>query len=479
MSRRWVRAIALMVVLAAAESRAGVIVRFVPGSEKASDRVLTKVPLKALVAEFLDPGNTGLGKSLGYLVWREIHTAISDQAGAGVILARAPGKVRLVDLLEHDYHEAAICAARGQRARMAAWGAVGEEGGRVHVSAYLSLLPETPRDALALHVETTPPIQGLQARITRTRFNFAPVETNRTELFARRLVARQGATLRAEADAKARVVRQVAAGTVLESVDMEGGWFKVKAPENRAAYIDISQVDLPPRRIEAVGRVPLHAGPGGARGTSQMPSGARDVLDMRSQQGKGLWYQVEVDGTRGWVPASVVRPRFSLPAVHFIAGLYRYQGKRFDDAKREFSQFVSASGVAEDNASLATAYQLLGASGLLSKGDVLALRYGYLDSEPFSRAIAATPYDAAPYNLRALATLMVKGSIHEALRDLERAVTLDPTDPTASLIARTLEAELYRPGARSDLRHLIEDVEQPGVRERVGRLASQAAAANR
>lgn len=52
--------------------------------------VLRHVPLKATVAEFLDPGDTGLGKSLGYLLWRETLTAISDQRGAGLIVAEAP-----------------------------------------------------------------------------------------------------------------------------------------------------------------------------------------------------------------------------------------------------------------------------------------------------------------------------------------------------------------------------------------------------
>jgi len=52
-------------------------------------------------------------------------------------------------------------------------------------------------------------------------------------------------------------------------------------------------------------------------------------------------------------------------------------------------------------------------------------------------------------------------------------VTLDPADPAASLIARTLEAELCRPGARSDLRHIIEGAEQSGPRARwQARLAS-------
>jgi hypothetical protein len=35
-----------------------------------SPEALRQVPLKSVVTEFLDPGDTGLGKSLSYLLWR-------------------------------------------------------------------------------------------------------------------------------------------------------------------------------------------------------------------------------------------------------------------------------------------------------------------------------------------------------------------------------------------------------------------------
>ena len=102
--------------------------------------VLAHVPLKAVVAEFLDPLDTGLGKSLGYLLWRETLTAISDQAGAGVIVAEAPPEERLVDMLKRDYHRAALRIAKHQRARMSLWGAVEAEAGEVFINTYLSVL---------------------------------------------------------------------------------------------------------------------------------------------------------------------------------------------------------------------------------------------------------------------------------------------------------------------------------------------------
>lgn len=104
-----------------------------------SAEALPHVELKAIVAEFLDPLDTGLGKSLGYLIWRETLTAISDQAGAGVIIAEAPPGERLVDMLNRDYHLAAERIARHQRSRMALWGVVEPEGDGVVLETYVSI----------------------------------------------------------------------------------------------------------------------------------------------------------------------------------------------------------------------------------------------------------------------------------------------------------------------------------------------------
>jgi hypothetical protein len=102
--------------------------------------VLRNVRDKGVVAEFLDHGGTGVGKSVSYLLWREVLTAISDQAGAGVIVAEAPPGERLVDLIEQDYHEAALRIAANQQARLALWGAVDAEGDRLFVDTYLTVL---------------------------------------------------------------------------------------------------------------------------------------------------------------------------------------------------------------------------------------------------------------------------------------------------------------------------------------------------
>ena len=171
MSRRsWLAAICLVGALCApAHAGERVMAEFFDASEGRNQRtpeVLPHVPLKAIVAEFLDPLDVGLGKSLSYLVWRETLTAISDQAGAGVILAEAPPGERLVDMLERDYHLAAERIARHQHGRMALWGAVEPEGDALIIEPYLSIQDVKGDSALRLALEgkvVTGPRRSAQA----------------------------------------------------------------------------------------------------------------------------------------------------------------------------------------------------------------------------------------------------------------------------------------------------------------------------
>jgi tetratricopeptide (TPR) repeat protein len=449
-------------------AHAGEIIRFDVGPQARSDVVLANVPVKALVAEFLDPGNTGLGRSVGYLAWREILTAISDQAGAGVILARSPGDRRLTDLLEQAYHEAAVRIAREQSASMAVWGAVNAAGDDVYISTYLSILPQAARMELKLRLVGEPPLPaGLEAGVERTNFNFPPVETTRAQLFQRSVVTRQDVLLRAAADASSQPVARALKAKALVAVDMEKGWFKVRLADGRFAYLDNSMVDVPPRTVDARVTIGLAKNPAARPGARITLDGSYQVLDMRYVERKGLWYELAVNDTRGWVPASQVYPRFSLPMVHFVAGLYRYQFKRYDDARREFTQYATAPESAADNASLATAYQLTGASMLLAESTIFEASPAAL--EEFSKAVTVTPYDPSAYSLRALSTLALRRQAGLALVDLEQAFRLDPANATAARIIGTLARELK--SDHGTLKWLLTDSREPTLRVRLDDLA--------
>ena len=417
-------------------------------------QVLQHVREKGVVAEFLDPGDTGLGKSVSYLLWREVLTAISDQAGAGVIVAESPPGERLVDMIAQDYHEAALRIAANQQARLALWGAVDAEGDRLFVDTYVTVLTagraSDLRLRLGVQVEAPPAeakrveeeASAFEARLARPRFGLATVEVGRAELFDRPLIAEGTLVVRARPAMDAAPLLRAAPGSVLHAVDMEGGWFKVRLADGRFGYLPAGRQEgstgtlmalrVPPKWVEADStRVAVRTGPG----TDAPTLGRRDlrgrfrVLDTRYRSGQGLWYRIALDeaGGNGWVAATAVRPRFSTPAVHLMAGLYRYHAGRFADAAAEFQRFLDAPGVAESPANRAAVQQLLGASLLPGRQTKPAW-------QAFTRAIELTPFDPDVYMVRSVACVGL-GRAETALDDVTKALELDPRNPRARAFA--------------------------------------------
>ena len=406
------------------------IYEFKPGTQTARE-ALAHVRIKGLVAEFLDPADTGLGKSLGYLLWREVLTAISDQAGAGVILARPPGTVRLTDLLKNNYHQAALEIAEQQKARMLLWGAVNAAGDSVYLSSYLTLIPELIGADLALNLN----IEGtdFSAANPRTRFNFAPVTTTRDALFRRVVVTRTDVRPRRQPRNDAPRTAVIDQGTALQALDMDGPWFKVKLPDGGRGYVNQSEVAVPPLRITADGAVNVRAGPGTdhARQYRIATGQSFDVLDMRYRRGHGTWYRIERNGVPGWVASWIVRPQYSIPAVLFMAGLYRYQSDNYPEAVRSFELFLRSTETTESNVNRAVSYQMLGAAQLADKrfeGPRDFDSKTYL--APFNEAVKLTPYDPAAYNLRVLGQL-ASWSVPAAIQDLQMSLKLDRFNPAS------------------------------------------------
>jgi hypothetical protein len=440
----------LLMVFSASSGYSGDIANFKPGEETSGPRVLEHVELKSLIAEFADPLNTktGLGKSLGFLVWGEVLAAISDQAGAGVIIAHAPGDETVGNLLEKDYHDAAIKIARYQEAPMLLWGMVSEINGSVIIDTAFTLLPEVG-DAL-LKVKIVPASAGggnlrddeiLQALIPRSRFSFAWEETTRKELFQRPIVTMGTAVLRSKPSKEAREVTRVQLNTGLQAEDMEKGWYRIRRSDGSIAFVSAAKIRVPPREVQADRtNVNLRARPD--KHAPAVKEGVRlkgtyQVLDAR-YLASGIWYRLKVGDSEGWIAGWLVQPRFSLPAVHFMAGLYRYMAKRYSDAEQEFSQFLSLAGPDTRNTVRATALQLLAASRMLKSG---AIWHGGRDEiiEPLAQAQRLTPYDPASYNLQALAYLGAEESRALAFDALDKALALDNSDLIANSLLRTLK----------------------------------------
>jgi len=422
-----------------------------------SPEALPHVPLKAVVAEFLDPLDTGLGKSLGYLVWRETLTAISDQAGAGVIVAEAPPGERLVDMLSRDYHVAAERIAAHQQARMALWGVVEPEGDGLVLDTYISIRDEDgaarPRLGLSGKVVAGPPGWGgsgdaspISAVVGRNRFRFATTSLTRRELFERPLVAAATISVYRRPDVASERIGRLVPGELAQALDMDGAWFKIARADGEPGYIDagaFGNLQVPPRQVVAdLDRVNLRAGPG----TDHAVVAKRDlrgeflVRDMRYREGRGLWYRIDTGDRETWVAGWLVRPRFSVPVVHFLAGLMRYYGERPEDGVAQFEQFLAATAAVEGNVTLAATNQLLGTCRLLSGQ---AVEQGYRD---FSTAVSYTPYDPDAYLLRSVAALGA-GRAPSAIADLDRALQLDP----AYAPARRLTAAVARIAQQADV----------------------------
>jgi hypothetical protein len=290
------------------------VTAFQPG--KLPPEALPHLTVKAVVAEFLDPDRTGLGKEVSIVVFREILTALSDQAGAGVILAHPPGETRLVDLLRQNYHEAAMLIAKSQNARMAIWGAVSELDGRFAIDTYLSLIGEVVREDLALRLRWSEAPgrklndTGLSARITRTRFNFPRVWVTREQLFERPLRVQAETAVRDQPDEKSgKVLARVRVNDTLQATGMRGEWFQVNAPGGATGYVRAWSVYVPPRQIEARTAEPILSTPAaGSNPISTAAVGAKyAVQGSRYVDKSGLWYQVRsCTSPRGCIAINLV-----------------------------------------------------------------------------------------------------------------------------------------------------------------------------
>jgi len=397
---------------------------FEPGKPPPAE-VLKDVPVKAVVAEFLDPDNTHLGKEVGYVLWRELLTSVSDQHGVGVIYAHAAGKKRLVDMLQDKYHEAALEIAKSQNARMAIWGALTESDGVLAVDTYLSLVGDVPQQELAVKMivddfgRKKP--SGYEARVSRTRFNFPRVFITKEQLFDRPLMVAADTVLYNTAG-RGKVLRQAQYNETLHTDGVEGEWFRVLLADGTHGYINSINVYLPPREVDA-SDLPLGAKPAENQEgeTTWLPSNTIGaVLEARFAGKSGLFFRIKTSQGEGWVPADRARPHFSMPLVAFTAGLYRYQLGRYDLAASAFGNYTHLQGVERDAPSLSTAYQLLAASYLMRNTPADWALHS-LDA-----AIETTPFDAGAYSMRALASLSKpEGRVGDCLGDLRHALDLD------------------------------------------------------
>ncbi|MDH3604937.1 MAG: hypothetical protein OEU26_35485 [Candidatus Tectomicrobia bacterium] len=108
---------------------------------------------KVVVTEFLDPGETGLGKALSYLVWRELLTAIG-RTPTDIVFVPAAAMEGGLEQLKATRHRAALEVAQRYKASLALWGEVKMRGqgrqARLLVQTFVTLNPDVRDGNLAL-----------------------------------------------------------------------------------------------------------------------------------------------------------------------------------------------------------------------------------------------------------------------------------------------------------------------------------------
>jgi hypothetical protein len=433
---------ALVALLLVAPAQAGdIVTRSFNEDVPEGRRVLTNVEHKAVVAEYLDPMNTGMGKSLSQLLWREVLSAISDQSGAGVILARPPGDERLVDLLKQDYHRAALRIAEHQEARMALWGALYEKNETLFISSYLSLVKATRSDRILVDIgrmsRRDHNTGEIELKLPRNKFNFRMVTRTREQLFHRPLMISRDTNIREEARRDATRLGAFEPGDVAQGVGMDGGWFEVRLPDGRLGYVTGSNVDLAPLsiRVDRSGinlrREPVVREDTVLRNTDVR--GQFTVLEQRFSS-RRLWYRIRHREDDAWIAASLTERVYSMPVVHFIAGLYRYFGGRYEDSRRDFQRFVDYPETRHSNVNLSVAFQYQALSSLLEgRSHRENLRY-------LEKARQETPLDSIPLKIEAMSLIGEPDAMQRIQLPLEEARKLDARSEDFRNFERALQA---------------------------------------
>ena len=409
-------------------------------------KVLSNVEHKALIAEFLDPLDSGIGKDIAHLLWREILSAISDQSGAGVILARAPEGERLLDLLERDYHTAAIRIAEHQSGRMAIWGAAFEKGETVYINSHLSLVEATRSDKIIFKVKRSPWFVAqrgdIELTLPRTKFNFPLVTSSREALFRRPLMIDRTTNVRAAANRDAEKIGQFNKGDVAQGLDLRNGWFKVSLADNQTGYVIATNIKLAPLfALINKKHINLRFEPAVRPDTLAFNSDIKGRFRIFQQRftGNRMWYQITFNDHSVWIAASLTETEYSQPVVHFVAGLYRYFGGRNRDAIREFQRFIDYPDANHSNVNLSVSYQYQALSSLFA-GENNNVNHRYL-----RKASRQTPFDATPYKIQALSWIGERRAVERINETLIKINKLEPNLEQYKNFERTLQKVMSAP----------------------------------
>jgi SH3-like domain-containing protein len=400
---------------------------------------------RLVVLEFQDPQRTGLGRGVAALVYKDLLTAIGEQADAVVVHPAAPIGQRLADLMDRDSHRAALRIAAENQGRVVIWGRIQalDDVLVIHTAVSLPSAVEDPELVLQIAVAGRR-VQDVAAEIAWTRFDFAPVAIRRTQFFDRLAVAGgSGVQLRAAPESSAAVMRTARPGEILNLRDMRESWYVV-ADGARSLFVDASPrqnlatgFQILPRRL-VVTEEEIARGDSNERAATIAklePQRAYTVLARRAPDGRP-WYQIDAGGRRGWVPQGRTIGILDLAAENFALAAHRILAGDAGGGERELRRFLMRPEGERSSAVSAAALQLLGTTLIRTPAATHQQRAAALAL--LDRAVEETPFDPSALNLRAVARLGVSGG-KAALDDIEAALALDPLNGRTRILAAALK----------------------------------------
>jgi len=415
---------------------------------------LSQARVKSIVAEFLDPDKKGLGVAAAIVIGGELLDAVSDVEGAGVLVATDREHDGILDRLGKGYHRAALEVAREQRAIVAAWGVVEEVGPNLLLESYATQVPDSGLGSVRLDIEWGGrPLEGFGTVLPPRSFHFRPRTVPKSALFQRRLVVQNGRrTVHKSPTFASDQVAALEAGSSVVSDTLVGSWWHVQLADGQSGWMEDHPniVRVPPVAIDADDvKIQTFGGPDGVPERTVKLVGAYRVVDAAYTK-TGRWLRIGVPMSTGkpgagldsvWVRTELLRMRYTLPIVHFLAGLISHRSGRYAEAARDFDACILQADE-EDNVVLAAAYQLRGLSGLEA---------GMNDRSTlgaFDRAVDLTPFDSRAHSTRALATITSRSEIQKvSIADLSTALELDPGDRLARSLVFAMKGLLARPSA--------------------------------
>lgn len=419
-----------------------------------------------VLVSFVDFDESGLGDALGYLLWGEL-TAVLGKIPKDYSFEIIPAVTATSGkyALNEDYHVSATALANDYQAPLTFWGAVRKKRQDTVVSTFLTLQPELRKSDLLLRVNVSAePPSHVEAGLTLTRYEFTDTMHSADDLFKRRVVTRSNTFLLDQPREGGARVAPLGAGETLMGQAMKGAWYQVRMADGRLGYVNVNQLKVLPLRVTPrYDGLVAREGPGESYPSRTLSTTATelDVLDVDFDARGEAWYRVAVGESNAWVESEHAAPCFTLPVMHFLAGIYYFRAPKtlytcqYRRAASQFSRFITASPDTVKNTNLAAAHQLYAASMLLS--EQACGREADKAMAAYSVAIDLTPFDPTAYTLRAIANMGPKRLEESVVTDIHNALKWDNQDAAARKLIEDLHHAITL-GTVTGPSHLIDEI---------------------